>query len=387
MKYRVYYGIYLLITFLLAFFLRDKFSVALLLTLLLLPPLSFLSLFLTKKKFTCRQDISESGAVKGQTVRYELHLKNGGRFFLPHIIIKYHEPTLFSYSNPPAPSLFLSPKEKKWFSLSVECKFRGRCDIGVKKIELWDFLRLFKLSITPGEALYLTIHPKLHPVGALSSATAVSTIETRAFFKGDDDYTTISDFRNYTDSDSIKKVHWKLSAKKEELIVKEFASHVSSGTAVALDLSPLSDYGERTTEIEDSMVGLAVSIIRQLAEKSENADFYYNTGCPETLHVGNMGDFSRLYSLSALLTFTSEVDFKLLLEAFMHSGAQPVKLFILTAGLDPDFCDRVAMLSAIGCGVTVVDFSGLRLSGSARTSLYGRLRTAGVRVSEPESYN
>ncbi len=326
MRYRVYYGVYLMISLLLFLFLRDKFSAALALTLLLLPLFSFLSLFFAKRKLSFRQSVSESAAVKGQTVRYTLQLKNGGRFFCPHIIIKYHAASSFAYSNPPIPSLFLSPRETKKSHLPTLCKLRGRCEIGVKKIELWDFLRLFKLTVNPAEPLTLLIHPRLHPIRPLQAAQTSALTETRFFQRGEDDYTVISDFREYTEQDSIKKVHWKLSAKKEDLIVKNFASYASAGTAVALDLRPVSGGAGYAEEVQDSMAGLAVSIIRHIVEKSESVNFLYNTDCNETLHVANMLDFGRLYSLSALLNFTSDLPFEGLLESCLQAGTGPVPI-------------------------------------------------------------
>ena len=67
------------------------------------------------------------------------------------------------------------------------------------------------------------------------------------------DFAEITDVREYRPGDRIKDIHWKLSAKKETLMVKERTSVAQSQVVLVLDLS-----GQRDTVEE--VLGLAYGL-------------------------------------------------------------------------------------------------------------------------------
>lgn len=101
------------------------------------------------------------------------------------------------------------------FELSAEhC---GAAEFKVAKARIYDCLRLFSVSVSGKQVRKLLVTPRLTPVPD-SEAEAILNL-LRAYSGGND-----GDFfvRNYRPGDSPRSIHWKLTAKEDELQVKDF---------------------------------------------------------------------------------------------------------------------------------------------------------------------
>ena len=74
------------------------------------------------------------------------------------------------------------------------------------------------------------------------------------------DFAEVTDMREYRPGDRIKDIHWKLSAKKQDLMVKERTSVAQSQVILLLDLS-YNDY-----EMVSAVVGLAYGVTESFLE-------------------------------------------------------------------------------------------------------------------------
>lgn len=74
------------------------------------------------------------------------------------------------------------------------------------------------------------------------------------------DFAEVTDMREYRPGDRIKDIHWKLSAKKQDLMVKERTSVAQSQVILLLDLS----YDEY--EMVSAVVGLAYAVAESFLE-------------------------------------------------------------------------------------------------------------------------
>ena len=68
------------------------------------------------------------------------------------------------------------------------------------------------------------------------SDSGVANDDEVQYTKGDD-VSQISQIRNYIPGDKLQNIHWKLSAKNEELQVKEFSKPYSDEVTLLVDLS------------------------------------------------------------------------------------------------------------------------------------------------------
>ena len=129
------------------------------------------------------------------------------------------------------------------FTYAVTYRNRGVHELGPAVVHARDVLGLARRTfVTEGRASVLVYPRVYHPstpvaerLRALSTPAAVA--ERGAF----------DHLREYTRSDSLRDVHWKSSAKRDDLVVQEFVDD-GDGPTVTLAVSAESGHGDRMAE-------------------------------------------------------------------------------------------------------------------------------------------
>lgn len=120
---------------------------------------------------------------------------------------------------------------------SVAFRFRGTYEIGVSCFYVYDFFRMFRVKVLAEcvETVYV-LPRKLVMNEDKAQSVSDSARQTK---KNQNSYEKIevSDIRDYRLGDPIKSIHWKLSSKSENLVIKEYNSGTSDITYVFADMS------------------------------------------------------------------------------------------------------------------------------------------------------
>jgi len=119
---------------------------------------------------------------------------------------------------------------------TVSFRFRGTYDIGVRQVYVYDFLRIFRYRVDVVCLSTVYVLPRrLTADEAAAMAVSDSTARTvRSPLVLD--RLEVSDIRDYQAGDSLKSIHWKLSSKSEDFIVKDYNTGTSDRTVVFCDL-------------------------------------------------------------------------------------------------------------------------------------------------------
>jgi hypothetical protein len=133
--------------------------------------------------------------------------------------------------------LSMAPMSSYRVNNVVKFRFRGTYRVGVGCFYVYDFFRLFRVRVDVDcfEDIYV-MPRKRHGQGSEAVAVADMTTQTTK-----SPYTyerlEISDIRDYRLGDSLKSVHWKLSSKSEELIVRDYSSGISDRSVIFCDMA------------------------------------------------------------------------------------------------------------------------------------------------------
>ena len=126
-------------------------------------------------------------------------------------------------------------------SLPLDCPHVGRFMAGVSDVRCGDLFGLFRLRVRGvPEPAEFTVLPLVYEIAPLrfSPGESESERQTRAF----EDATLPTDVRAYQDGDELKKVHWKLSMRRRELMVRTYEQPTRSDVLILMDCSePQSD--------------------------------------------------------------------------------------------------------------------------------------------------
>lgn len=121
---------------------------------------------------------------------------------------------------------------------TVSFRFRGTYDVGIREIYVYDLFRLFRVRIPVDAMTTVYVLPRrvsLEGASALAvSDSAARTVRSQLVV----DRLEVSDIRDYRAGDPLKSIHWKLSSKSEQFVVKDYNTGTSDQTVVFCDLAP-----------------------------------------------------------------------------------------------------------------------------------------------------
>ena len=153
------------------------------------------------------------------------------------------------------------PFARRTFRQVIQCPHRGIYDAGVTRISATDVFGLVTLSRSPGTRLVkLEVLPRVREAEPL----ALSTVDQGPRFRSRaaEDSALPSDVRAWQDGDELKKVHWKLSLRKRELMVRTYEESARPDTLVIPDLSELTALRDMQLTLEDCVCEAALGAVQ-----------------------------------------------------------------------------------------------------------------------------
>lgn len=121
---------------------------------------------------------------------------------------------------------------------SVTFRYRGSYTIAVQKLYAYDLLRLFKVCVPAEAACTVSVLPRRPAAGRVirHPVTDADIREDPALRGGE--RAEINDVRTYRIGDPLRSIHWPLSAKWDDLIVKEQQTEHTAEVLLLPDLAP-----------------------------------------------------------------------------------------------------------------------------------------------------
>lgn len=122
--------------------------------------------------------------------------------------------------------------------------YRGEYSVGVSDVYLYDFFGLFRVRKRLASYLKICVLPRRRR-GEIPQTASVGTAWEQGEGLWGIDRADMKDLRAYVPGDNVKTVHWNLSAKREELTVKDYFYHAGSTVRIFVDMAEV-DGGKLT---------------------------------------------------------------------------------------------------------------------------------------------
>ena len=207
---------------------------------------------------------------KGKEFPVELRITNTG--ILPISMLKarmYYESDYSKDVGKHEITLGLGPKgsvrHKELFTMS----YCGRIYFFIDTFRVYDYLKIFSKKLKFSDSIFVNILPNIQEIPMFISP------ETRLYMADSDEYdphqkgddvTEIFALREYRPGDSMKSIHWKLSARLEQWMVKEFSKPEGVQVLLLLDLyhDRAETYGARRMDkLLETFASLSFSMMEQ----------------------------------------------------------------------------------------------------------------------------
>ncbi|MCQ2468513.1 MAG: DUF58 domain-containing protein [Ruminococcus sp.] len=244
------------------------FALVLLVIMISLPIIMFLTTSYTKRKLKVEFALKDSTVAKNQSFPVQLVITNNSFFpvgkaeaHIEYYNVFNNQITDFELYLP------IQPRNSQRITFQISSKFCGIIKIKTEKIIIFDPLRIFKFNIARNAGAKVAVIPEGHEINGTICYTDRINEESDNFseHKAGDDPSEVFDLREYIPGDKLNRIHWKLSSKKDEFIVKEYSLPIDVPCVVFLDLKCYED-SEYTLPVFDTLVETLLSVSQFLAE-------------------------------------------------------------------------------------------------------------------------
>lgn len=273
------------------------FMAALLLILLIV--FGFISVWQASRTLTIQSDLSGKTVQRGDNVILNVVVHHHSLLPIAPILLE-----LSATPDMPETKVRLkdAPGKHQRLTLPFHASHVGVCAPGVKAYTIEDLFGFFSIRRCPeasqGDLLVL---PVVFPVEDLLFAPGDSGFETLA--RATEDVTNPSDVRTYQQGDALKKIHWKLSLRKGELMVRRFEEPVLPEVLVLMDCSQPPTWGHPDAEadVRDSLLETAASVVAH--------QLHSDHGVRLPLQGAHPVEFEKSMGLPLLLEDLARLDF------------------------------------------------------------------------------
>ncbi|MDD3411265.1 MAG: DUF58 domain-containing protein [Eubacteriales bacterium] len=196
--------------------------------------LAYLSVRMAEKTVRVTHGLSSTRVNRGDSVSMEVSVGHKGVLPIAPVRLKMR-----ATSNTPAAVIHLTELGRR--NQRVAYKFTaehvGAMFPGVDSFVVSDVFGFFKKEHKPdAHGQELLVLPVPFDVEPLSFAAGDMGVETMK--RAMEDPSSPSDFRSYQQGDPLKRIHWKMSARKREVIVRQFEEPALPDALLLLDTSP-----------------------------------------------------------------------------------------------------------------------------------------------------
>lgn len=220
----------------------------------------------------------------GDEININYKIDNTSIFHIPYLEIHSHISEELTGEKAKKVVKTLKPGELIKYSETINLKRRGYYELGKIEVIVSDAFRFFHLRKKIASETSLLIYPKAIELSNFT-ITAVEQlgelpINNIAF----QDKSRISSIRNFREGDNIKSIHWKLSAKLDNIIIKNYENRGDAHTIVLIDNYNKHFENDQERHLEDKIVDISLSII----------NYYLNQNIPVNFKTQNNNELIEI---------------------------------------------------------------------------------------------
>ena len=352
---RLLYTVVLLTVAIYAWFSGERVLYVGTVVLLLMPVLSYVVTFIMLRGLRVKQSVPRS-IVKNEEGVFKVRLHNVTPMPFGHVECVFFGDE-HAIVTEEIQAFGLRPFKPTVLESSFYARYRGQYALGLKMVRVTDIAGLFQLKRVFNKQVIMTVFPLVVDFDSFPLAMNLLTQAHSRFDIRDEDYATISDIRPYLPTDSIKRVHWKLTAKRNEWLVKIFQANALNQVSVILDSLSLTIPVRERYALEDNMVEASISLARFCLDRGMPVDFLVTDGSEIKTRAAQ--EFESIYHTSARLKFepSPKLNPLAILTHVLNDATGYINATIFTVRLDKELFERI--LSAVGNGhyIAVVYFA------------------------------
>jgi uncharacterized protein (DUF58 family) len=259
---------------------------------------------------SCQRLLSEQRVFPGERIELKLQLSNRKLLPMPWVQVDDEIPLVFTPNilstdeNRPGYGFLSKNASLLWYSkvswkTELHCPKRGYFKLGPAKITAADIFGFYPRSIEGVPRDYVMVYPKIFPVDLRNIPSLYPLGESVAEKRIFDDPTRLMGVREYNPRDSIRRIHWKATARQQSLQVKVFEPTTTLDVAIFLVVDSFIHNG--TTDDYELAISTAASIAKHIIDKGNPVGLFANTRMADSGQAVRIMPGSTPFQLVAIL--------------------------------------------------------------------------------------
>lgn len=249
---------------------------------------------------------------------------------------------------------YLNPYERYWIKEEISFQKRGIYNLDMTNLKITDWFNILTIKKEKKQEEILNIYPKIYDLSneVLTITDGMESLGSRVV--GSKERNQIRDVREYQVGDSIKNIHWKLSAKQSNLYVKNYEKTLGRRLNIIMNMESIKKHNCYNAIDEEFMVDVTSSLVYSFLKQ----------GIKSEINIKNIENFS--------LKLQKYDDLEVLLEYFLRNDSESKDGFsdftiekmkdwnktssvvIITLAVDEVLKNTLINLSDLGYSITLI---------------------------------
>ncbi len=292
--------------------------------------------FYVYQRFKFIQEIDKRVISKGESVKLIVKLSNEDIIIYPYVYVSFFGSHSLMNSESYSQSLVIAPLSKKEFVFDMHCKYRGQYEVGISSVYIEDFLGLVRLNYKIPETKKIIVYPRIEHLTKFEVFTSNSYDSQSSSQGAVEDIHNVRDMRLYQHGDSLRKIHWKLSARNNHWMVKNYQSTSSANVNLLIDLRKYNKSDNVDIILEDKVVEAAVAVLYYYLHRGVSVNYIYFEDKLEILKASNRHEYEFIYKTLSTISFNQKVPLADIVSLHYESSSNLNDMIIVTSILDID---------------------------------------------------
>ncbi|MEG0457068.1 MAG: DUF58 domain-containing protein, partial [Oscillospiraceae bacterium] len=234
---------------------------------------------------------------------------------------------------------YLNSKGATAISYQLLPLYRGLLQLNLREIKIYDYLGLFsfkqqisitKTSVVSPRVSSLTIEAQRHMLYGESD-------EFSSEVSGDD-VSEVFRVREYAPGDRIKAIHWKISSRSKNLVVRDFSQPIINNIVIAADFKCYYNSDIENIACVDKVAEISLQLAAALLNNGVNSTIIWYSKINKdllSLNINNTMDYEIAQTtLSAEKLYVNGIDFADMLKIFTGENENNNKLYCVLSKIE-----------------------------------------------------
>lgn len=219
----------------------------------------------------------------GTRFRISYDIRNNSPLRVPCFCVK-----LSYYDNKEIVFDSLGPYQLKKVYEDVDFSHRGEYKLGKKSVYMKSLFGIITKRYVIGNDKIITVIPKEYNVNLeLNGKKESNDISYDA--AGTDNY-NLKDIKEYVPGDSIKSINWRVSSRRNKLMVNLYEDQEGKSYYVFLDMNESNYDGDNKEINEEKMIDFTCSLCKNLMKQNEDVEVLINNINHRNFYINNKND-------------------------------------------------------------------------------------------------